>query len=344
MKQIKLKQGTLAWEKARQTRIGSSEVFDIVKYYAADDELQNCGINAEMFRAERPYTTAWALYHKLLGDGVYRKEALAPEFAEYGHAVEPYGVSVLQRGRRNKLKPGEVFASDRLMVSLDISGDAEEMDADHPFDYGCGAPKIGQRFVCEQKTMMPQMVKNGLPFKYIVQAQYQILQTKADFFILQLMVLKEDTPFLRGKVCQMSRTKKERYLDENMMVKHLYFQNNGHLSRLIEVCIDRFLKAVDGKNEPKPFLSHDSQQNIIESIWLNAAYNDKLVYDYDLSDFAAAKEMEDEAITRRKEQQQRIIDVAKLHNVCRFRSPDGSTASFSKNGRFLVRPPKEALS
>ena len=108
MKKIKLKQGTLLWEKARATRIGSSEVFDIVRYYASDDELQNCGINAEDFRNEKPYTTAWALYHKLMDDGIYKKEALDPEYAEYGHAVEPYGVYVLQKGRAKKLRPGEV--------------------------------------------------------------------------------------------------------------------------------------------------------------------------------------------------------------------------------------------
>ena len=54
MKKVKLKQGTLAWEKARESRIGSSEVFDIVRYYSTDEELQNCGINAEDFKSEKP--------------------------------------------------------------------------------------------------------------------------------------------------------------------------------------------------------------------------------------------------------------------------------------------------
>lgn len=341
MHRVKLKQGTLCWEKARSARIGSSEVFDIVKYYAGDEELQNCGINAEDFRREKPYTTAWALYHKLLGDGLYQKEALAPEFAEYGHCVEPYGVHVLQKGREKRLKPGEVYVSGRLIASLDIAGVAEECDALHAFDYGRGFPKTGQRFVCEQKTMMPQMVKNGLPFKYIVQAQYQILQTKADFFILQLMILKEDTPFIRGKVCQMSRAKKFRYLDENMTVVHYYFQNNAHLSRLIEVCLERFFNAVEEKEEPKPYIAYDSQQNIIESIRLNSAYNDGKVFDYDLTAFVNAKEQEEASSDARKAELQKIIETAKQHNVCRFISPDGHTASFAKNGRFLVKPPAE---
>ena len=50
MKKMKIKQGTRAWENAKETRIGSSEVFDIVRYYATNDELYNCGFDAKMFK------------------------------------------------------------------------------------------------------------------------------------------------------------------------------------------------------------------------------------------------------------------------------------------------------
>ena len=339
MHRVKLKQGTLAWEKARSTRIGSSEIFDIVRYYATDAELQNCGINAEDFRAEAPYTTAWALYHKVLNDGLYRKEALEPENAEYGHAVEPYGVRKLQKRRALKLTPGEVYMDERLIVSLDISGVAEEIDI-VPFNYGSGTPKPGQRFVCEQKSMRPQVIKNGLPFKYIIQAQHQITQTKADFYILQLMVLDDDTVFNRGKICQMSRAKRYQYLDEHMAVGHYYFQNNEHLARLIEECTKRFFDAVDTKQEPRPFIENDSQQNIIDSIRQNVLYNDSLVYALDLSGYEAAKAEEEKATAKRKAELQKIIDTAKEYNVCRFKSPDGTTAAFTKNGQFRIKRPE----
>lgn len=336
----KLKQGTLAWERARAFRIGSSEVFDIVRYYATDDELQYCGFNAEDFRAEKPYTTAWALYHKMQDDGLYKKEALAPEFAEYGHAVEPYGVRTLQKGRERKLKPGAVYADKRLIASLDIEGVAETVD-EIPFSYGRGKPKAGQKFVCEQKSMMPTVVKNGLPFKYIIQAQYQLMQTKADFFILQLMILKEDTPFIRGKVCQMSPKAKYKYLDENIRVSHYYFADNPHLGKLIEKCLSLFFEDVDAQREPRPFIDTDSPRNIIESIRLNVMYNDKSVFEYDLAAYKEAKEQEDLAIARRKAILQGIVDIAKHNNVCRFRSVEGITASFAKDGSFRVRVPEE---
>ncbi len=338
MKKTKLKQGTLDWEKARATRIGGSEVFDIVRYYATDEELNNCGINAEAFKAEKPYTTAWALYHKLLNDGIYQKAELAPEFAEYGHAVEPYGLSVLQRGRRLKLKPGAVYASDRLIASLDISGYSEIID-ERPFNYGAGRVKQGRKFVCEQKSMMPKVVKNGIPFKYIIQAQYQLAMTGADFYILQIMVLRDDTVFERGKITQMSLKKRCEYLDKVMSVTHVYFANNEHLSALIKTCLDRFFADVDEKREPTPFIANDSQRNIIESIRINSAYSKDGITDYDLSGYIAAKSAADEAESLRKAELQKITETAKKENTSRFRSSDGATGSFSASGAFLLKVP-----
>lgn len=342
MNKTNLKQGTLKWEAARATRIGSSEVFDIVRYYSTDDELQNCGINAEDLRAEKPYTTAWALYHKMQDDGIYQRQSLPPELADYGHAVEPYGLWVLQQDRKTKLKPGVVYASDRLIASLDISGVSEELDV-RPFDYGGGVVAAGKRFVCEQKTIMPQVLKKGLPIKYIIQAQYQITMTKADFYILQIMKLEEDTIFERGKITQMSSNKKKlrEYLQDKMTVTHLYFQNNESLAMLIKVCLERFFGDVDNHNEPTPFIEHDSQRNIIDSIRVNTFYNRDLTLGFELSEYVKAKADSDAAESRRKDVLQGIVETAKKFNASRFISQDGTTASFSANGAFLVKPPRE---
>lgn len=342
MNKTRLKQGTLAWETARSTRIGSSEVFDIVRYYSSDDELQNCGINAEALRAEKPYTTAWALYHKMQNDGIYQRQSLPPELAEYGHAVEPYGLTVLQQGRKAKLKAGEVYVSDRLIASLDITGMSEEID-ERPFDYGNGVVTSGKRFVCEQKSIMPQVLKKGLPIKYILQAQYQITMTKADFYILQIMKLEEDTIFERGKITQMSTSKKKlrEYLQDKMTVTHLYFQNNESLAMLIKACLERFFEDVDNHREPTPFIEHDTQRNIIDSIRLNTFYNKDLTLDFELSEYVKAKEESEVAEAKRKAVLQSIVETAKKYNASQFVSKDGTRASFSASGAFLIKPPKE---
>lgn len=342
MNKTKLKQGTLAWETARATRIGSSEIFDIVRYYSSDDELQNCGINAEDLRAEKPYTTAWALYHKMQNDGIYQRQSLPPELADYGHAVEPYGLTVLQNGRQAKLKAGAVYISDRLIASLDISGISEEIDA-RRFDYGNGMVTTGKHFVCEQKTIMPQVLKKGLPIKYILQAQYQITMTKADFYILQIMKLEEDTVFERGKITQMSSSKKKlrEYLQDKMTVTHLYFQNNESLAMLIKACLERFFSDVDQHREPTPFIEHDAQRNIIDSIRLNTFFNRKLTLDLDLSEYIKAKDESEAAEARRKAVLQSIVETAKIYNASQFISADGTRASFSASGAFLIKLPKE---
>lgn len=337
MNKTKLKQGTLDWEKARLTRVGGSEVFDIIRYYATDEELQNCGINAERFRQEKPYTTAWALYHKILNDGVYQRQLLPPEFAEYGHAVEPYGFKILQQGRSRKLKRGEVYASDRLIASLDISGISEDVDV-RPFNYGGGYVPKGKRFVCEQKTMMPAVIKNGIPFKYIVQAQYQIIMTKADFYILQIMVLKDDTVFERGKITQMSVRKRAEYLKDKMSVTEVYFANNPHISALIKICLDRFFADVDNRKEPTAYITSDTQKNIIESIRLNTVYNKNLTLTYDLSAYLKAKEEVDKAEEKRKLELQKITEQAKEYNASRFTTNDGKIiGSFTAAGAFLIK-------
>lgn len=340
MNKVKLRQGTLQWEQARETRIGSSEVFDIVRYYATPDELQNCGINAEKIMEEAPYTSAWALYHKMQGDGLYHREALPPEYAEYGHVVEPYGLYVLQKGRTRKLTHGEVYASDRLIASLDISGVSEACDC-RAYDVGNGMVTPGKRFVAEQKSMTPERFKLGMPLKHIIQSQYQALMVQADFIIIQVMVLHNDSVFERGRVAGMSKTGRRTYLDAHMDVHHLYFQYNHALAALIEVCLERFFSDVDNHREPKPFLSQDSQRNIISSIRANAFFNRDAVIAFDLSRYVDAKAREEAAEQERRALLQAVIDAAKAENSVRFRSPDGYSASFSRDGKFLVRPPKE---
>ncbi|MEL7568088.1 MAG: hypothetical protein AAGU27_24875 [Dehalobacterium sp.] len=341
MDKVKLIQGTLPWEKARETRIGSSEVFDVVRYYATPDELQNCGISAEKMMEEEPYTSAWALYHKMRRDGLYHREALAPEYAEYGHAVEPYGVYVLQKGRRNKLRPGEVYASDRLIASLDIAGVSEACDC-IPYDVGYGTATEGKRFVCEQKSMHPDRYKAGLPIKYIIQAQYQAAMVSADFFILQVMVLHNDTVFERGKVAQMTVAQRRKYLQENMDVHHIYFRYSEALAALIRVCLERFFSDVDGEREPTPFLALDSAKNIISSIRSNTYFDSEGTVFLDLSAYVEAKDRLEQADRDRRQFLQAIIEAAKEHNAVKFLGPDGMSASFSRDGKFLVKPPKEA--
>lgn len=340
MDKVKLAQNTLQWEQARETRIGSSEVFDIVRYYARPDELQNCGISAEKMMEEAPYTSAWALYHKMQGDGLYQREALAPEYAEYGHAVEPYGVYVLQKGRKHRLKPGEVYASQRLIASLDIAGVSEACDC-VPFDAGHGMAGIGKRFVCEQKSMHPNRYKAGLPIKYIVQAQYQAAMVNADFFIIQVMVLHNDTVFERGKVTQMSLAQRKKYLPEHMDVHHRYFRYNEALAALITVCLERFFADVDAHREPTPYIDQDSTGHIISSIRSNTCFNPDSVIPFDLAPYVEAKARQDAADRERKAALQAIVEKAKALNAVRFMAADGTSASFSKDGKFLIRPPRE---
>lgn len=343
MKKMKIKQGTRAWEQAKETRIGSSEVFDIVRYYATDTELQNCGLDAKTFKEELPFVSTWALYHKLLKDGIYQKPILNPALGEYGLAMEQYGLKLLQENRQNKLKKGQVYISDKLIASLDIDGISEDIDV-RDFDFGNGQIKPGEKFVCEQKTISP--FKDHLPLKYVIQAQYQITMSKHKFFMLQLMILDNDTDFERGKIVSLANTSKAKFLDyvkDKVKVQYVYFNHNEALSQLIKSCLERFLKDVESRKEPMPYVQIDNVSNILVSIRQNSFYNPDLVKEIDLSEFAAAKKLCDDAKRQKDEAMQKIIEFAMQNNCSRFVSPSGHTASFASNGRFLLKEPKESL-
>lgn len=335
MKKYKLVQGTREWENARETRIGSSEVFDIVRYYATEQELLNCGLDPQEVLNEKPFVTAWALYHKILRDGLFQRAELDPAYAEYGHAMESYGLSILRTGRNNKLKKGTVYASDRCIASLDVEGISEEVDR-REFDFGNGTVPIGKQFVCEQKTLFE--FKDKLPVKYVIQAQYQITMTKKDFFILQVMILKNDTPFERGKITSLADNpnKMREYLNGKIAVNHYYFANNEALAVLIYICLERFFDDVVNRREPRAFVESDSQKNIILSLRANSFFNDKMVLDFDLTKYAALKAAEDAAIQARKDELQKIVDLAREKNASRFKC-DGYTAQFSAAGAFLLK-------
>lgn len=343
MKKLNIKQGTRAWETAKESRIGSSEIFDIVRYYATDIELQNCGIDAKKFKEELPFVSTWALYHKLINDGVYQKALLDPALGEYGLAMEYYGLKLLQQNRVSKLKKGQVYISDKLIASLDISGISEEIDVRN-FDYGGGKIKPGLNFVCEQKTITPY--KDHLPLKYVIQAQYQITMSKHKFFMLQLMILENDTDFERGKIVSLANTSKSKFLNyvkDKVRVQYVFFNHNEALSQLIKVCLDRFFNDVDNRKEPTPYIQVDSISNIIVSIRQNSFYNPDLTKEFDLSSYANAKSIYDEADKNKKAEMQKIIEFALQNNCCKFVSPSGHTASFASNGRFLLKEPKEKL-
>ena len=136
----------------------------------------------------------------------------------------------------------------------------------------------------------------------------------------------------------MTKKKRAEYLKDKMSVNMLYFANNPHLSALIKVCLERFFADVDNSREPKAYIVHDTQKNIIESIRINTAYNKNLTLTYDLTEYLKAKEEADEAEEKRKAELQKITEQAKEYNASRFTTEDGKlTGSFSAAGAFLLK-------
>ena len=160
---------------------------------------------------------------------------------------------------------------------------------------------------------------------------------RMDFYILQLMVLDQDDTFLRGKLCGMGRNRRHAYFDKHLRVSLFYFKNNVQLGRLIEECLKRFFLDVEHSREPRAFLEQDCPANIIESIRLNALHQDAFPLPENLERYLKLKISADNAEKLRKEELQRLIDIAKENNCCKFISEDGTTGMFDKRGGFRVR-------
>ena len=204
--------------------------------------------------------------------------------------------------------------------------------------------RVGEKFVCEQKTISPY--KGHLPLKYVIQAQYQISMSKANYFILQAMILNEDTPFERGKIVALANTNKSKFFDYvkgKVKIQHIYFNNNEALAQLIKVCIYRFFEAVEKREEPAPFIQIDNISNIIVSIRQNSFYNPELAKEYDLTKYIKLKKECDLAELNKRQEMQKIIEFIMDNNCSRlFDSVSGYSAFFTSNGRFLLKEPKES--
>jgi len=89
MKQLTLKQNTQNWLDYKKDKIGSSEIFGLIRYYITDQELQNVGINSDQF-SEDPYVTAFQLYHKFKNPAIYIEPGFDEHLGKFGKRIEEF--------------------------------------------------------------------------------------------------------------------------------------------------------------------------------------------------------------------------------------------------------------
>ncbi len=181
---IKLKQKSNAWLDLKDTRIGSSEIYGLVKYYIKDEELESLGINSTEFK-EKPYTTAWEIWHKFMSKDIYVRKPLEWVLAEYGNSIEKFAFKWIQKKENFKygecaFNEGEVYTNDNdiRIASLDIEAMINSTEIFQDSNGNDISLKDDNEFVVEVKAMSKfkvskdKIITSGVDWKYILQLQY----------------------------------------------------------------------------------------------------------------------------------------------------------------------------
>jgi len=274
----KIKQKSEKWLELKRTKIGSSEIYGLVKNYIKPQELESLGINSAEF-TEKPYTTAWELYHKFTNPN-YVGRSLSWELAEYGNSMEKFAFKWLKKGnfkyQNSIFTQGNVYANDNdiRIASLDIEGetDSKEIIKDANGNYiALGEDK---NFIIEVKAMSKfkasknQILTEGVDWKYILQLQWQLWCRNINWGAILVFELLNDTQANRGYVIRCGETlnkKDYEYIDNATQKRIFFYKRLPQYEKIFELALERFMNDVKFKNEPK-FVSTENKAFWIQQL------------------------------------------------------------------------------
>lgn len=258
MKTQNLKQNTDSWLSFKKSRIGSSEIFGLIRYYCTPEELQNAGIDSDKFNDD-PYITAYQLYHKLKNPALY----IEPEFnymlSKFGYKIEKFVLDHLQKEKKynSTYKKGSVVADDIKIASIDIEGraDSSQIIKDSN-DYDISLADTPE-FIVESKGVSVFKSKKdkieivGVDWKFIFQLQYQLLCSGKKWGKIIAVALNKDNLFERGYISGLSNAKALKYIGENSKIYEFVHIARPEYQYLIESALEKFQIDLKTNQEPK---------------------------------------------------------------------------------------------
>jgi len=238
MKKINVKQRSLGWYNLRATRIGASEAWGILRYYATEQELLNVGIDPLEAKQEVPYSTSYRLYKKMIGTPEDSKISIYD--AQFGEAMEFW-----VKSKFTSKPSSNVYIDKNNIVSLDIAG-------------GSGAPWVAP--IIEIKTRREIADKPLLSWRIQMSLQCRA-EGSSECGLLQIALFGFDE-VLRGRVgFAYEKLNHKKFLEfmENLEKEIVFdlYQRDDRLLALYDVCMERFLKDVSDKNPPIPVIAEE---------------------------------------------------------------------------------------
>ena len=264
---INVKQRSQKWLDLKKSKLGSSEVFGLVKYYITDEELQNVGINKDEFQ-DTPYCTAFELFHKFKNPDLYITKPFTKELSLFGQRIEEFAYLYLT-GEGNKYnsetKGGGVYCDEGLIASLDFEAKANSSEIIQDANgYDISLLDIPNHLI-EIKGSSQYLLKSkdsafkGVDWKFIFQTQFAMMLSGFKWARIFIVSLLDDNQFERGYICGLPEKRALKYIRDHAELYNFIYKERPEYQYLIKTAIQRFEYDLRANNCPDLPDSFNSQ-------------------------------------------------------------------------------------
>lgn len=267
-----MRQRTKKWLNLKKKRIGSSEIFSLVKYYATDEELLNCSLSPQEVADETAFDSAWTLYHKIKQDITIHTKQLPISLDKYGISMEDYAMNFLKDNFKGiTFKKGNVYIPDNFRIaSLDIECNVKSSILRDVSGQIINTFKNYKGLVEVKTVNKYKWLNNGISCRTKIQQAYQMYCTGIKFGGIVSIVLKDDTQEKRAFLAGIFEADKTKFLnyakDEISEVFVDWYQFNNAFIGLFSSVLERFKRDLNEDNCPALFIGDEEPKVIFDAI------------------------------------------------------------------------------
>ena len=335
MTETNLKQGSIAWLKARHGRVGTSEAYALIRHYATDAELLAVGWQPEDVRTdvpcagELPYASAYAIYNRIVNNIEIPTISIWDDM--FGKAVESWVKHSFAVAPRSP-----VYLTPTRICSLDA------LD-------GCGGTindiVLPDNAIIEIKTRRASAKDNGPKLSWIVQNNLQQAAAGRQMGYILQICMKDNSENMRGAVAKMYEhlSKRAFYRWFDAVEKDINIipnPRNDRLLALYDVCEARFFANVATKFPPLPVIAEEPNKAAVQQ--LLGSYDCLYVSAANIvADYVAARDKLRQADAEVKKAAQAIFAQCVNNRCNRVADTQGHTAKWTRAGALSITEPKD---
>lgn len=226
--------------KARYEKVGSSEIYGLVRYYLkkaySEEEIISIGLSQILDDEESEYTTWYETYLRLTKPDIYEQNKTFKEInSSWGALIEGYAFGFLKKSDENgKYSFGKTYTNTNYPMSVancDFECKFKESKVLRSSDKKEDFEAIGDGVIEIKSINGIQATKNnyrvnGLPLRYIFQLQYQMMLANASWGKIIGFAL-------RGSDSEVARSRLVGQIEGVMSIKNISHLEKAKKYRLI---------------------------------------------------------------------------------------------------------------